>query len=129
LVIDRLELLLHICKSVLFDFFLERSVLLDCQQEQLQSVGNFLNVYLFSFNQGKLEPINYESLGHELLETSKCYFLDCGAEVYVWMGRTISLQERKNATEAAEVIFIFNKLRLSYYHSYELSCCSDEKEE
>jgi hypothetical protein len=50
--------------------------------------------------------VNYESLAHELLETNKCYFLDCGAELYVWMGRTTSLQERKGASEAAEVIFV-----------------------
>lgn len=57
---------------------------------------------LLCFNQGKMEPVNYESLAHELLETNKCYFLDCGAELYVWMGRTTSLQERKGASEAAE---------------------------
>ncbi|RLN12540.1 putative villin [Panicum miliaceum] len=57
---------------------------------------------LLCFDQGKLEPVNYESLAHELLETIKCYFLDCGAELYVWMGRTTSLQERKGASEAAE---------------------------
>ncbi|TVU42082.1 hypothetical protein EJB05_08470, partial [Eragrostis curvula] len=61
-----------------------------------------ISVKLLCFNQGKLEPINYESLIHELLETSKCYFLDSGAELYVWMGRTTSLQERKGASEAAE---------------------------
>ncbi|RLM54500.1 villin-4 [Panicum miliaceum] len=57
---------------------------------------------LLCFDQGKLEPVNYESLAHELLETNKCYFLECGAELYVWMGRTTSLQERKGASEAAE---------------------------
>ncbi|KAK8454992.1 hypothetical protein SEVIR_4G064000v4 [Setaria viridis] len=57
---------------------------------------------LLCFDQGKPEPVNYESLAHELLETNKCYFLDCGAELYVWMGRTTSLQERKGASEAAE---------------------------
>ena len=50
--------------------------------------------------------MNYESLAHELLQTNKCYFLDCGAELYVWMGRTTSLQERKGASEAAEVILV-----------------------
>lgn len=57
---------------------------------------------LLCFNQGKLEPINYESLLHELLKTNKCYLLDCGVELFVWMGRTTSLQERKSASEAAE---------------------------
>ncbi len=64
---------------------------------------NIYEMHLFSFNQGKLEPINYESLLHELLKTNKCYLLDCGVELFVWMGRTTSLQERKSASEAAEV--------------------------
>ncbi|ONM58013.1 Villin-4 [Zea mays] len=57
---------------------------------------------LLCFDQGKLEPVNCKSLAHELLETNKCYFLDYGAELYVWMGRITSLQERKGASEAAE---------------------------
>jgi hypothetical protein len=61
---------------------------------------------LFSFDQGKLVPIDCQSLAHELLETNKCYFLDSGSELYVWMGRITSLQERKGASEAAEVTFV-----------------------
>ncbi|PWZ12578.1 Villin-5 [Zea mays] len=57
---------------------------------------------LLCFDQGKLEPVNCKSIAHELLETNKCYFLDYGAELYVWMGRITSLQERKGASEAAE---------------------------
>ncbi|KAM0931056.1 hypothetical protein ACQ4PT_000560 [Festuca glaucescens] len=57
---------------------------------------------LLCFNQGKLDSINYESLAHELLETNKCYLLDCGAELFLWTGRTTSLQERKGANKAAE---------------------------
>ncbi|WVZ54878.1 hypothetical protein U9M48_005621 [Paspalum notatum var. saurae] len=49
-----------------------------------------------------MEPENYDSLAHELLETNKCYFLDCGDVLYVWMGRNTSMQERKGASEAAE---------------------------
>uniref|UniRef100_A0ACD5UV88 Uncharacterized protein n=2 Tax=Avena sativa TaxID=4498 RepID=A0ACD5UV88_AVESA len=59
-------------------------------------------VKLLCFNQGTLEPIGFESLVHELLEPNKCYLLDCGAEMYVWMGRGTSLQQRKGASEAAE---------------------------
>lgn len=43
---------------------------------------------------------------HDLLETNKCYLLDCGAEMYVWLGRSTSLQVRKGVSEAAEVISI-----------------------
>ncbi|PUZ48766.1 hypothetical protein GQ55_7G273100 [Panicum hallii var. hallii] len=63
-------------------------------------------VKLLRVNQGKPEQINFDSLARELLESNKCYLLDCGAEVYVWMGRNTSLQERKGASEAAEKLLI-----------------------
>jgi hypothetical protein len=37
-----------------------------------------------------------------MLDTNKCYILDCGIEVFVWMGRTTSLDDRKIASKAAE---------------------------
>lgn len=48
-------------------------------------------------------PVNAESLTRELLDTNKCFLLDCRAEIYVWMGRNTSLEERKSASAAAEV--------------------------
>lgn len=42
-----------------------------------------------------------------MLETNKCYLLDCGSELYVWMGRDTSLEARKSASAAAEVILYF----------------------
>ena len=38
-----------------------------------------------------------------MLESNKCYVLDCGAEIFVWMGRITSLEERKAASILAEV--------------------------
>ncbi|KAL6652084.1 hypothetical protein ACP70R_011009 [Stipagrostis hirtigluma subsp. patula] len=61
-----------------------------------------IGVKLLCFNQGKMDQISFESLAHELLQSNKCYLLDCGAEVYVWMGRSTSLPERKAASKAAE---------------------------
>ncbi|XP_066345809.1 villin-4-like [Miscanthus floridulus] len=63
-------------------------------------------IKLICINQGKLEQIIFESLACELLEPNKCYLLDCGAEMYVWMGRNTSLQERKGASNAAEKLLI-----------------------
>ncbi|XP_062183708.1 villin-4-like isoform X2 [Phragmites australis] len=63
-------------------------------------------VKLQCLNQGKLVHISFESLTRELLESNKCYLLDYGAEMYVWMGRSTSLQERKGASEAAEKLLI-----------------------
>ncbi|XP_014750951.1 villin-4 isoform X2 [Brachypodium distachyon] len=63
-------------------------------------------VKLLCFNQGKLELITSEPLVHDLLETNKCYLLDCGAEMYVWLGRSTSLQVRKGASESAEKMLV-----------------------
>ena len=49
-------------------------------------------------------PVEADSLTRELLDTNKCYLLDCGMEVFVWMGRNTSLDGRKSASGAAEVI-------------------------
>ncbi|XP_038993982.1 villin-4-like [Hibiscus syriacus] len=57
---------------------------------------------LLSVEKGKAEPVEADFLKRELLATDKCYILDCGLEVYVWMGRSTSLDERKTASKAAE---------------------------
>ncbi|TYK01400.1 villin-4-like isoform X4 [Cucumis melo var. makuwa] len=57
---------------------------------------------LFRIEKGQLEPHGDGSLTRDLLETNKCYILDCGFEVFAWMGRNTSLDDRKKATAAAE---------------------------
>ncbi|KAK1366770.1 Villin-4 [Heracleum sosnowskyi] len=57
---------------------------------------------LFGVVKGQHEPVDVNSLTRELLDTYKCYLLDCGSEVFVWMGRNTSLDERKSASSAAE---------------------------
>lgn len=42
-------------------------------------------------------------LTKSVLENNKCYLLDCGAEVFVWVGRVTQIDERKAAIQAAEV--------------------------
>ncbi|CAN1229391.1 VLN4 [Linum grandiflorum] len=59
---------------------------------------------LSCIEKGQAEPVEADSFTRELLDTNKCYVLDCGAEVYVWMGKATSLDERKNASKAAEEI-------------------------
>ena len=51
---------------------------------------------------GQAEPVEADSLTREFLDTNNCYTLDCGAEVFVWMGRNTTLDERKSASGAAE---------------------------
>ncbi|KAK7289772.1 hypothetical protein RIF29_03698 [Crotalaria pallida] len=72
---------------------------------ELPSVQEFVSpsVKLFWINlQGKLCPMASDALGKEMLETDKCYMLDCDGEIFVWMGRQTLLTERRTATKAIE---------------------------
>ncbi|XP_078443596.1 villin-5-like [Wolffia australiana] len=60
------------------------------------------SVKLLCVEKGQTVPIQTESLTKDLLETGKCYILDCGLEVFVWQGRNTSLGERKSASSVAE---------------------------
>lgn len=51
---------------------------------------------------GEVKVVEGE-LSKDLLENNKCYLLDCGAEVFVWVGRVTQVEERKAACQAAEV--------------------------
>lgn len=64
-------------------------------------------VYFYRVQKGQAEPVEIESLTRELLDTNGCYIVDCGIEVFVWMGRNTSLDERKTASGAADVSISF----------------------
>uniref|UniRef100_A0A803MPP0 HP domain-containing protein n=1 Tax=Chenopodium quinoa TaxID=63459 RepID=A0A803MPP0_CHEQI len=57
---------------------------------------------LFRVEKGQAEPEEADSLTRDMLNTNKCYILDCGSEVFVWIGRSTTLDERKSASGAAE---------------------------
>ncbi|XP_024637641.1 villin-4 [Medicago truncatula] len=57
---------------------------------------------LLCVEKGKAEPFETDSLTKELLDTNKCYILDCGLEVFVWIGRNTSLDERKSASGSTD---------------------------
>uniref|UniRef100_A0A7N0VI90 HP domain-containing protein n=1 Tax=Kalanchoe fedtschenkoi TaxID=63787 RepID=A0A7N0VI90_KALFE len=57
---------------------------------------------LYCVEKGNPSLMEVDLLKKELLETDKCYLLDCGAELYVWIGRSTSLDNRKNSSRAAE---------------------------
>ncbi|PKU66116.1 villin-5 [Dendrobium catenatum] len=59
-------------------------------------------IKLFSIEKGQPVPVVADKLVRQLLDTNKCYLLDCGFEVFVWMGRSTSLEERKSASASAE---------------------------
>ncbi|KAK4709838.1 hypothetical protein R3W88_004351 [Solanum pinnatisectum] len=61
---------------------------------------------LYRVQKGQAEPVEIESLTRELLDTNGCYIVDCGIEVFVWMGRNTSLDERKTASGAADELLL-----------------------
>ncbi|CAD5321078.1 unnamed protein product [Arabidopsis thaliana] len=56
---------------------------------------------LYCITDGKMEPIDGD-LSKSMLENTKCYLLDCGAEIYIWVGRVTQVDERKAASQSAE---------------------------
>ncbi|MED6184361.1 Villin-2 [Stylosanthes scabra] len=56
---------------------------------------------LYSIVDGEAKAVDGE-LSKSLLENNKCYLLDCGAEVFVWVGRVTQVDERKAACQTAE---------------------------
>lgn len=57
---------------------------------------------LDSIVDGQVKSLDGE-LSKSLLENNKCYMLDCGSDVFVWVGRVTQVDERKAAIQAAEV--------------------------
>lgn len=55
-----------------------------------------------SIDGGEVKVVDGE-LSKSLLENNKCYLLDCGAEIFVWVGRVTQVEERKAAIQVAEV--------------------------
>eukprot|EP00257_Ricinus_communis_P027532 XP_025014946.1 villin-3 [Ricinus communis] len=56
---------------------------------------------LYSITDSEAKIVEGE-LSKGMLENNKCYLLDCGAEVFVWVGRVTQVEERKVASQAAE---------------------------
>lgn len=57
----------------------------------------------YSITGGQVKIIEGE-LSKSLLENNRCYLVDCGADIFVWVGRVTQVEERKAAIQAAEVV-------------------------
>uniref|UniRef100_A0A5B7BTK7 Putative villin-1 isoform X1 n=1 Tax=Davidia involucrata TaxID=16924 RepID=A0A5B7BTK7_DAVIN len=57
---------------------------------------------LWITTQGKLCESGTGTLNKELLSSNKCYMLDCDTEIFVWMGRSTSVTERKTSISVVE---------------------------
>ncbi|XP_071724262.1 villin-1 [Rutidosis leptorrhynchoides] len=69
--------------------------------DQKQSDSTSVKLYWITL-QGKLNETGSGLLNKEMLEINKCYMLDCGAEIFVWVGRYTSVTERKTSIAAVE---------------------------
>ncbi|KAA8518168.1 hypothetical protein F0562_015642 [Nyssa sinensis] len=56
---------------------------------------------LYSIVDGQVNTVDGE-LSKSMLENNKCYLLDRGAELFVWVGRVTQVEDRKAASQAAE---------------------------
>ncbi|KAJ4977951.1 hypothetical protein NE237_008731 [Protea cynaroides] len=74
---------------------------------RIQKHSEIPSVNLFWISaQGELCQIgtDSESLKKEMLDAARCYMLDCGTEIFVWMGRSTSITERKKSISSIEDI-------------------------
>ncbi|XP_039126962.1 villin-2-like [Dioscorea cayenensis subsp. rotundata] len=62
-----------------------------------------------SINNGQLK-LEEGTLSKEMLKNNKCYLLDCGSEIFIWVGRATQLEDRKATSRAAEE-FTINQSR------------------
>ncbi|KAI4306619.1 hypothetical protein L6164_029880 [Bauhinia variegata] len=65
--------------------------------------------------QGKLSQTGSDVLNKEILETDKCYMLDCNTEIFVWMGRHTTMTEKRTSITAIEE-FVRNEGRSNSTH-------------
>ena len=79
------------CNAVRGQFFLHRL-----------SFCFYYEMFPCSINDGQLK-LEEAALTKAMLENTKCFLLDCGAEIYVWVGRVTQMEDRKSATKAVEV--------------------------
>ncbi|KAL2653478.1 hypothetical protein R1flu_021606 [Riccia fluitans] len=71
---------------------------------------------LFCIGEDKPKEVEYGPvLKKHMLESYNCYLLDVGNDVFVWMGRDTSLEQRKAASLSAEE-FISNQERPGFTH-------------
>ncbi|CAH9129223.1 unnamed protein product [Cuscuta epithymum] len=55
--------------------------------------------------QGKLSEVGSgDTLNKEMLDSNRCYMLDCDCELFLWVGRFTTVTERKSSISSAEDI-------------------------
>ncbi|XP_073052229.1 villin-3-like [Primulina eburnea] len=73
---------------------------------------------LYALFLGQLKAVDGD-LSKSVLENNNCYLLDCGSEVFIWVGRVTQVDERKAAIQVAED-FLASQNRPKATHIYRL---------
>ncbi|MCO5603478.1 hypothetical protein L7F22_057628 [Adiantum nelumboides] len=68
----------------------------------LHSTGKSTQASLLCLREGQVHKVEEFNLRRELLSTNKCYILDCGTELFTWVGRDTTLEERRATALAVE---------------------------
>lgn len=69
---------------------------------ELRSKKKSTEASLLCVFEGQIKKVQESNLRRELLQTNKCYIVDCGREVFTWVGRDTFLEERRATTLAVE---------------------------
>ncbi|EPS72001.1 hypothetical protein M569_02755 [Genlisea aurea] len=64
--------------------------------------SNEISLNLYCVEKEVAVAVEIVSLAKELLETNKSYILDFGMEVFIWIGRNTSLEQRKKVCTSAD---------------------------
>lgn len=57
---------------------------------------------LFCVFEGQVKKVEESILKRELLNTNNCYIVDCGTEMFAWVGRDTQIEERRATTLVLE---------------------------
>jgi advillin len=57
----------------------------------------------YRINKKIIVPMEAHLLDREILNLDRSYILDCGSEIFLWMGMTALVSERKTSVTSLEV--------------------------
>lgn len=79
----------------------------------------FVHFPVCRINKRNLAPMEAHFLEREMLKSDRSYILDCGAEIFLWIGMTTLVSERKTSATALEV-----RIRIPDYFPFFYNCIS-----
>lgn len=72
-----------------------------------------MDIWCQSIIEGRFKEVETSK---DVLDSNKCYLLDCGTEIYIWAGRNTPLDARKIANSTAEASSTYLPLALVVFY-------------